>query len=166
MTSLKIKPFETSDAQVCRSLRSKAFEELFLKEIGRDAVRAGIEAYAPEDIILLAENNPFFVAEAQSEIVGFIGSKIHDESTIEILFLYVDLNFLKKGVGSGLLHHFEEYVIKNLPNIKTIIVDTVIPRYNQKFYEKMGYVKIGESFYNYPSGKVRAVRLEKKIVYV
>ena len=161
MTSLKIKPFETSDAQVCRSLRSKAFEELFSKEIGQDAARSGIETYAPEDIVLLAENNPFFVAEAQSEIVGFIGSKIHDESTIEILFLYVDLNFLRKGIGSGLLHHFEEYVIKNLPNIKTIIVDTVIPRYNQKFYEKMGYVKAGNSFCSYPSGKVRAVRLEK-----
>ena len=163
MTSLTIKPFETSDAQVCRSLRSKAFEELFLKEIGRDAVRAGIEAYAPEDIILLAENNPFFVAEAQSEIVGFIGSKIHDENTIEILFLYVHLGFLKQGIGSGLLGHFEEYITKNLPNINLIVVDTIIPKYNQKFYEKMEYEKVGESFYNYPSGKVRAVRLEKKL---
>ena len=147
----------------CIKLRTEAFNKLFLKEIGRDAVIASAGAYAPEDIIRLAESNPFFVAEVQKELVGFIGSKIHDENTIEILFLYVHLGFLKQGIGSGLLGHFEEYITKNLPNINLIVVDTIIPKYNQKFYEKMGYVKAGDSFCNYPSGKVRAVRLQKRL---
>ena len=157
----KNRPFLPSDAHVCLSLRTDAFKGLFVKEIGENAAQAGIEAYTPQDIIFLAENNPFFVAETLNKITGFIGSKIHDKSTIEILFLYVDLNFLHRGIGSELLLHFEEYVRTNLTDIDTIIVDTIIPKYNQKFYEKMGYVKVGMSFCDYPSAKIRAVRLEK-----
>ena len=50
-----------------------------------------------------------------------------------------------------------------LPDIDTIVVDTIIPKYNQKFYEKMGYEKVGESFCDYPLAKIGAVRLEKLI---
>jgi ribosomal protein S18 acetylase RimI-like enzyme len=159
----KNRPFLPSDAHVCLSLRTDAFKGLFVKEIGENAAQAGIEAYSPQDIIFLAENNPFFVAETYNAVVGFIGSKIHDKRTIEILYLYVDLNFLNRGVGSKLLLHFEDYVKNYLPDIDTIILDTIIPKYNQKFYEKIGYEKIGESFCDYPSAKIRAVRLEKKL---
>lgn len=163
MIESQIRSFHPTDAHVCSSLRADAFKELFIKEIGDNAVAVGIEAYSPENLILLAENNPFFVAETYNEIVGFIGSKIHDKRTIEIMFLYVDLNFLNRGVGSKLLRHFEDYVKIYLPDIDTIVVDTIIPKYNQKFYEKMGYEKVGESFCDYQSAKIRAVRLEKKL---
>lgn len=159
----KNRPLIPSDAHVCLSLRTDALKELFVKEIGDNAARAGIEAYSPENLILLAEKNPFFVAETYNAIVGFIGSKIHDKRTIEILFLYVDLNFLHRGIGSELLLHFGDYVKNYLPDIDTIVVDTIIPKYNQKFYEKMGYEKVGKSFCDYPSAKIRAVRLEKKL---
>jgi ribosomal protein S18 acetylase RimI-like enzyme len=163
MIPIKIKPFLPSNARACCSLRTDAFKELFVKEIGDNATRVGIEAYSPENLILLAENNPFFVAKTYNALVGFIGSKIHDKRTIEILFLYVDLNFLKRRIGSELLLHFEEHVRNNLTDIDTIIVDTIIPKYNQKFYEKMGYDKVGESFCDYRSAKIRAVRMEKHL---
>ncbi len=70
---------------------------------------------------------------------------------------------MNQGIGSELLLHFEEYAKNYLPDIETIIVDTIIPKYNQKFYEKIGYKKVRESFCDYPSGKIRAVRLEKEL---
>lgn len=82
---------------------------------------------------------------------------------MEILFLYVRLDYLRKGIGAQLVRYLENWVRKQHREIERIRVDTAVPKYNQEFYEKIGYSKAGESEYQYPNGSIKAVRLVKEL---
>jgi len=160
---IKIKEFQPSDAEACFRIRSEAFIKLFYDEIGADGVAAGINAYLPKKYIQVAESMPIFIADDGQEQIGFIASRFIQNATIEILFLYIRLDYLRKGIGGLLVKYLENWIAKHHPEIKQIIVDTAVPKYNQIFYEKMGYSEIGESVCHYPDGSVSAVRLMKVI---
>jgi GNAT superfamily N-acetyltransferase len=168
MKSMKSKPieirsFESSDAESCFRIRSEAFIKLFYDEIGPDSVVAGINAYLPEKYIQMAETMPIFMAVDGEAQIGFIAARFVEHATIEILFLYIRLDYLRKGIGSQLIGYLENWVRKHHPQIERIIVDTAVPKYNQMFYEKCGYSKIGESECQYPEGSVKAIRLMKNL---
>ncbi len=168
MKSMKLKPieirrFESSDAEACFRIRAEAFIKLFYDEIGPNGVAAGINAYLPGKYIQMAETMPIFVAVDGETQIGFIAARFVGSATIEILFLYIRLDYLRKGIGSQLIGHLENWVRKHHPQIERIIVDTAVPKYNQMFYEKCGYSKIGESECQYPEGSVKAIRLMKKL---
>lgn len=168
MKPMKLKPieirrFESFDAEVCFRIRTEAFIKLFYDEIGPDGVAAGINAYLPEKYIQMAETMPIFMAVDGKVQIGFIAARFIEFATIEILFLYIRLDYLRKGVGSQLISYLENWVRKHHPQIEQIIVDTAVPKYNQTFYEKCGYSKIGESECQYPERSVKAIRLMKKI---
>jgi len=142
---IKIRDFKSSDAEACFRIRVEAFIKLFYNEIGPDGVVAGINAYLPGKYIQIAETLPIFVAVDDEAKIGFIASRFIDHASIEILFLYITLDYLRKGIGSQLVSYLENWIRKQHPEIERIIVDTAVPKYNQKFYEKMGYSKLGES---------------------
>jgi len=158
---IRIRDFQSSDAEACFRIRAEAFIKLFYDEIGSDGVVAGINAYLPGKYIRMAEKTPIFVAVDGDAQIGFIALRSVDNATIEILFLYIRLDYLRKGVGAQLVRYLENWVRKQYPAIERIIVDTAVPRYNQKFYEKIGYSKVGESECQYPAGSIKAVRLLK-----
>lgn len=159
---MKIRDFQIKDADTCFKIRAAAFIEKFYDEIGSSGVVAGINAYMPHDFVRIAESNPTFIVEDDGCSLGFITLKII-EDTAEILFLYVDIHELKKGIGRKLIKYSEEWVRDRYPRTNKMVVDTGIPKYNQKFYEKMGYVVIGESALPFPDGPVKAVRLSKTL---
>jgi ribosomal protein S18 acetylase RimI-like enzyme len=159
----KIRNFQPSDAEACFRIRSEAFIKLFYSEIGPDGVTAGINGYLPAKYIEMAKSMPIFVAVNDEELVGFIASRLIDKTTMEILFFYIKIDYLRKGIGTKLLRYLEEWIIQNHPEIRRIFVDTAVPRCNQKFYEKAGYVKAGYSKCRYPDGSVAAVRLVKEL---
>lgn len=168
MKSIKLKPveirrFESSDAEACFRIRAEAFIKLFYDEIGPDGVAAGINAYLPGKYIQMAKTMPIFMAIDGATQIGFITASFIEPVTIEILFLYIRLDYLRKGIGSQLIRYLENWVRKHHPQIERIIVDTAVPKYNQMFYEKCGYSKIGESQCQYPEGSVKAIRLMKKL---
>ncbi len=159
----EIRNFQPSDAEACFRIRSEAFIKLFYSEIGPDGVAAGINAYLPGKYIEMAKSMPIFVAVNDEEQVGFIASRFIENTTIEILFCYIKLDYLRKGIGTKLLRYLEEWIIQNHPEIRRMVVDTAVPRYNQKFYEKAGYLKAGDSKCQYPDRSVTAVRLVKEL---
>lgn len=144
-------------------MRAGAFVQEFYGELGPKAVAAGINAYMPRDYVRMAETMPTFVAVDQQEPIGFVTVRFTDEATSEMLFLYVKLDRTGRGVGSELLRFAEQWVRKEHPQINQMVVDTAVPRYNQGFYEKLGYKPIGESECPFPDGPVRAVRLGKDL---
>ena len=159
----EIRKFQPEDAEACFRIRAEAFIKIFYDEIGPNGVAAGINAYMPSKYALMGEKMPIFVAVNNQEQIGFITLRFNDDSTIEILFLYIRFDCIGRGVGSELVRVAEDWVRKHHPEIGLMVVDTAVPSYNQKFYEKIGYKKIGESQCQYPDGPVRAVRLMKEL---
>ncbi len=164
LNSIKIRKFKASDAEDCFRIRAESFVKLFYEEIGPDGVVLGINTYMPSKFIELAELAPFFVAVDKRTQLGFIASRFLNKTEIEILFLYVKLDLLGRGLGKSLVFYFEDWIQKNHPEIKRIIVDTAVPKYNQKFYEKIGYLKSGESECHYSDGSISSVRLIKRLI--
>jgi len=160
---VKIRDFKSADAEACFRIRAEAFIKLFYNEIGPDAVVTGINAYMPKKYIQMARTMPIFVAVDGEAQIGFIASRFVEHATIEILFLYISLDYLRMGIGSQLVRYLENWVRKQHPEIERIIIDTAIPKYNQKFYEKIGYSKVGESECQYSDGSIKAVRLMKEL---
>jgi len=117
----------------------------------------------PGDFIQISENLPIIVAFENQLQVGFIAARYIEQSKIEILFLYVRLDALGKGIGTMLAKHFESWVSQHDSLIQQIVVDTAVPKYNQRFYQKIGYSEVGCSECNYPDGSIRAVRLAKNL---
>lgn len=110
------------------------------------------------------ETIPIFVAVDGKAQIGFIASRFVDRTTIEILFLYIRLDYLRKGIGTKLVWYLEDWIRKQHPEIDRIIVDTAVPKYNQKFYEQIGYSIVGESECQYPNGSLKAIRLIKELL--
>jgi len=158
---IEIRRFQPSDAEACFRIRASAFIKLFYDEIGADAVARGVNAFMPEDYIRFAEEQPLFVSLADLKPAGFLAARFLDRSTVEILFLYVHLDFLGQGIGNMLIDHFESWLSEHHNQLERIVVDTAVPKYNQKFYEKLGYTMVGNSECHYPDGSISAIRLTK-----
>lgn len=164
-TSFQIRPFEPRDAEYCFRLRTEAFIKLFYDEIGPEAVSTGVNAYMPADFVRMAERMSWIVAEDSGQPVGFCALRMLDAHTAELLFLYVQLDRVGQGIGKRLLCFFEEWLRERHPEVSGIVLDTIVPDYNQAIYEKMGFSAIGEGRCEYPGGYVRSIRLRKQLAH-
>ncbi len=162
-SQIEIRKFQPIDVEDCFRIRASAFIKLFYDEIGAEAVTRGINAYMPGDFIKISEKLQIFVAFEKQSQVGFIAARYIEQLKIEILFLYIRLDTLGKGIGTMLAKHFESWVKQHDSLVQQLVVDTAVPKYNQRFYEKIGYSEIGHSECNYPDGSIRAVRLAKSL---
>ncbi len=160
---ITIRPFAAGDAEFCFKVRSEAFVRVFYDEVGPEVVAAGINAHMPSDYEWMGRTMFCFIAEIANEPVGFCTVRTLDESTAELLFLYVELERVQTGIGSQLERYAEGWLTGNKPEVKELVVETIIPRYNRAFYEKLGFVYVGDETYSYPGAKVRAVRLSKQL---
>lgn len=136
----------------------------FYDVIGADAVAAGVNAYRPEDYIRMAEEVAFFIVEKKSHRIGFFTIKQIDKTTAELHLIYLDLNLLGKGIGAQCIRFMEDWIMSNWSEVNTFIVDTIIPEYNGKFYEKMGFIPVGEVVCAFPDLTVKALRLQKQLL--
>ena len=161
---VSIRPFEASDGPFCHALRREAFFKVFSREIDEGAVRAGAEAFEPGEFGELVGALDSFVATEASEPVGFCTIRYPEPGTAEILYVYVDLAHLGRGIGTLLVRHAEHWIADKHPEVTTIVLDTAVPKYNQAFYEHLGYTRLGHTICRYPTGEVTAVRLTKSVV--
>ena len=160
---MKIRLFKPDDATFCFRIRTAAFILKFYEEIGPEAVTAGVNAYTPEDYIEMAKAGPFFIIEENHRRIGFFTIKRNDETTAELPLIYLDLNYLGKGIGSKCVRFMEDWIASNWKEVTTFIVDTIIPEYNGTFYRKMGFVSQGTVTCDLPDMKITALRLSKKM---
>ena len=176
--SVKLRPFRPADADICFRLRADAYVNEFFAELGADAVMAAIASFHPQDYANMAQSGAICVAESArsksvtaqeaaaehaTEVVGFCVVRCVDEETGEVFLIYIRRDFQRRGVGRMLLRWAEEWLHKELPGLERIVIDTVIPNYNQRFYERMGYAVHSREPHAFPGRTVEAVRLVKRI---
>ncbi|CAJ36251.1 GNAT family N-acetyltransferase [Methanocella arvoryzae] len=126
-------------------------------------IAAGINAYMPSDYVHMGETMIAFVATSGGEVVGFYFVKQLDPSTAELMLLYVKGGYKGKGIGTVLLDHMESLLRTRYPGTRRVELDTIVPGYNGKFYEKKGFCRTGESELRYPDRIVKAVRMAKEL---
>lgn len=160
---LTLRAFLPDDAEFCFKVRTKAYIVAFFDELGPHAVTAAVNAYMPDDYVRMAETHPCFIVENHGERVGFVTLKRHDATTAEIPLLYLDLAEVGRGIGKWCMRSIQTWVTAHWPGVNTLVVETIIPRYNGGFYRKMGFAQIGETFCCFPDGNVKAIRFEKSL---
>lgn len=160
---MNIRRFVREDADFCFRIRSEAFITKFCAELSLQEVAAGVNHYMPSDFIRMAETHPVFVCEQKGKRLGLFALRRHDKITAELLFLYVDLQYLQKGIGTAAVQYAEEWIQTNWKEVTNFIIDTAVPKYNSGFYEKVGFTVHGESACDFGTLKVGALRLRKQI---
>jgi GNAT superfamily N-acetyltransferase len=165
-SAINFRRFKPKDAAFCFRIRSHAFVQEFNGELNPEAVTAGVNAYLPDDYIQMAEQVPFFIVEQDGVPLGFFVVRQMNNSTAELLLIYIDLNHLGFGIGKSSIQFIEKWLSANWPEIHTLIVDTVIPEYNSGFYRKLGFIPIKETLCDFSGLKVNALRMGKKISHV
>jgi GNAT superfamily N-acetyltransferase len=160
---MNIRKFKPDDAETCFRLRSNAFIQKFNNELSPQEIASAVNAYMATDYTQMAVEMPFFIAEASDKIIGFFNLKREDENTAESPQIYIDLDMLGKGIGSACIDYVENWLSSNWNDINKLIVDTVIPKYNSKFYEKVGFKPIGNAYCEFMALKIKALRLEKNL---
>ena len=137
---MNIRPFQPDDAEFCFRLRSNAFIKTFYGELTPEEVAAAVNAYMPNDYIRMAENMPFFIVEQNGTSIGFFALKRKDSSTAELPLIYLNSDSIGQGIGSSCIDYIERWLSSNWREVSTLIVDTVIPKYNSGFYMKVGFI--------------------------
>jgi GNAT superfamily N-acetyltransferase len=162
-SAIVIRRLLKDDVGACFDMRREAFRQVFSLGLGPDAVLAGADAYDMDAFGHLLRELETFVAEAEGGPVGFCTVRVLDENTIELLYLYVRLDHHKEGIGHMLVRHAEAWVRQHHAGVSTMVLDTIVPWYNQAFWEKMGYTKLGAITCKYPERNVPGVRLAKNM---
>lgn len=160
---MNFRRFVPEDAEFCFKVRSEAFIQKFYGELSPEAVTAGVNAYMPLDYSLMAEQMPLFIVEDEGVPLGFFAIKQADNLTAELLLIYIDLNHLSQGIGRSCIQFIEKWLSTNWPEIRSLIVDTVIPEYNREFYQSLGFIPDGQTYCDFAGVKVKALRLCKKL---
>lgn len=160
---MNVRKFRPDDAESCFRLRSNAFIQKFYGELTPQEVSAAVNAYMPNDYIRMVEEIPFFIVEQNGSTIGFFTLRRQDTTTAELPLIYIDLDNLGKGIGSACIDYIEKWLSSSWDEVKALIVDTVIPRYNGGFYKKLGFIPIEDTFCNFGGHKIKALRLIKRL---
>ena len=158
---MNVRPFRPDDAETCFKFRSNAFIQLFHEELTPRDIACSVLAYLPSDYIRMAEERPFFVVEEGDRIIGFFSLVRIDAETAEFPQLYFDLDRIGKGFGSACIDYMERWLSSNWPEVAKLVVRTVIPKFNGKFYEKAGFVPEENTYCEFLGNKIHALKLMK-----
>lgn len=78
----------------------------------------------------------------ENKIIGGMEVRQRGEGYFRIAYIFVDLEYQNKGIGSMAMKFLED----EFPEAQRWILETSYLSYrNHHFYEKLGFVKIGES---------------------
>jgi GNAT superfamily N-acetyltransferase len=160
---VQVRPFREDDAIFCFRLRSSAFIQKFYGELTPQEVSAAVNCYMPEDYIRMAKETTFFIVEQDGIPIGFFNLKRKNKTTAELPLIYLDLDCLGVGLGSGCIEYMRKWLLENWPEVNTLTVDTVIPKYNGGFYEKVGFKPSETVYCDFLGQKLKALRLVRKL---
>ncbi len=160
---MNIRKFEDKDAIFCFKIRSNSYAQKFKHELTTKEISACINTFTPEDFINMSKKVKFFIIENRNNSIGFFTIKRINEITAEIPLIYIDLEQIGKNFGKNSIEYIENWIISNWEEVKTLIVDTIIPGYNGGFYKKMGFAPSEESYYNIAGLNIKGLRFYKNL---
>ncbi|MFN2227050.1 MAG: GNAT family N-acetyltransferase [Anaerolineae bacterium] len=161
--ALEIRDYRPEDGAACYTLRREAFLNVFAGFLPGHIVQAGADSYGQLEFAERIAAMDTFVAWVGGEFAGFCTVRLLSPERAELLYLYVVDQQQGRGVGARLVRHAEQRVRSAHPALETLFLDTAVPDYNQGFWEHVGYQPAGQSFCDYPTGKIPALRLEKQL---
>lgn len=134
---MKIRKAEISEYELLSDLaiKSKAYwgySKEFLESCRNEL------SYSQED--LSNSENYFAVAEIENRIVGFYALIPYEKHNLELEALFVDPEFIRKGIGKALLKDAEKIAVQK--GVYELIIQG--DPFAEKFYVESGCKKIGE----------------------
>lgn len=160
---INFRSFRPDDGVFCYQLRRESFFTFFVEEIGEAATRAGAQAYQPADFILISQQNACFILEEGQHKLGFFILAEVDPRTAELFLIYLKSDQHGRGLGKACMDYIDQWVTTHWPTVRNIFVDTIIPKYNGGFYEKMGYQKLTDTECQFPEITLPAIRYQKTL---
>jgi GNAT superfamily N-acetyltransferase len=120
---------------------NNVFQEFVGKDYSEEGNNTFMDYIEPKNILerLKNENNNFYVAKHNDEIIGAM--EIKNKDHISLFFLMK--KYHGKGIGKKLFGNYIKTLKQNNSEIKTITVNSSF--YGEKIYEKLGFIKTEEA---------------------
>jgi ribosomal protein S18 acetylase RimI-like enzyme len=173
-TNLKIRRGTVEDAETLAPLAVKIFNDTFAanplnKPEDMKAYITEFMSVAAFEQELADENSIFFIAEIEDKIVGYAKLQEHstedcvsDKNPIELCRLYVSHEFHGKGIAKQLMD--ECFAEAHRKNFQTMWLGVWEFNFRaQKFYEKLGFSKVGKHIFQLGSDPQTDFVMEKKL---
>lgn len=171
---IEIRYGTTEDAQRLTPLAIKIFNDTFAdnplnKPEDMDEYISEAFSFEQTRRELADENSIFFIAETDGEMIGYAKLQKHsredcisDENPIELQRLYVAHGFHGRGVAAKIMQTcFEE---SKRQNFQTMWLGVWEYNYRaQKFYEKLGFQKVGNHIFMLGKDAQTDLVMEKKL---
>jgi len=133
---IKIRKAKIEDAKKISLLKRKTLREINFKDYSKKTINVLIEKNNTKNILKKIKESEIFCLIDSKEIIGTIAI---DDNIVHGFF--IKYNSIGKGYGKILMNFIENYARKKYMN-KLIVYPTITA---QKFYEKIGYKKTGET---------------------
>lgn len=126
------------DWEGAMELAFRVFLKYEAEEYGPEGIRNFARFVTDEDLkkMFLAGEYLLFVAENDNGLVGLISLR----SGNHISLLFVDERYHRKGIGTRLVKHLQEYMLQNSKQQKLTVFASP---YGVPFYHKTGFVDVG-----------------------
>ena len=172
--NLKIRGGKTEDAETLQPLAITIFNDAFAANpLNKpEDMRAYIaEAFSLEQTRreLSDAETTFFIAEVEGRMIGYaklqektIEECVSDENPIELARLYVLKDFHGRGIAKKLMNQCFDYAESK--NYRTMWLGVWEHNFRaQKFYEKLGFVRVGSHIFQLGSDPQIDWVMEKKL---
>ena len=154
--------FSPADGEFCFKIRAGAFIIAFRHELDPEVSAACVNAYMPADYVRMSTESEMFIVEDGKQAVGFFTLKRTSHGEAEIPLIYLRLDRVGKGIGTWCIHYIQDWVATHWPEVHTLFLDTIIPKYNGGFYRRVGFEEVGRVMgTSAGAAKVRAHRALK-----
>ncbi len=135
----EIREAKASEWEDAMELAFQVFLKYEAREYGEEGTRSFAEFISDEFLkkMFLMGEYPLFVAVEGERILGLISLR----SGNHISLLFVDEKYHRRGIGSALIRHLQEYLLQNTRYTKLTV--NASP-YGIPFYHQVGFRDIGE----------------------
>lgn len=139
--NIEFKKSEVSDAEEIILVKANAFKEE-VNTYGHGPSEMDSVVQEKEFIKNEGGNNFSYIILDEGKIIGGMGGAYKGEGNFHLGCIYVALDFQSKGIGSLIM----EFLNDEFPDAVSWTLETPYLSYrNHHFYEKHGFVKVGET---------------------
>jgi GNAT superfamily N-acetyltransferase len=154
--NLSIRKFDESDAEAVSRLIIDNLTQVNVQDYGKATVRQLARQYIPAHILKYAQKGEMYVGEIPLEgALQVVGTVTLEGERVRNLFSRVDVH--GQGVGKRLMEFIENLAIHNGLKRLTLYADLSAA----EFYEKLGYIRVGEKVQLIRSARIKMIAMEK-----
>ena len=158
---MNVRHAEQEDAKKIHNVALKSWKNAYSHILSNNAIEEVInEWYSIESLKEDIEHPSFFIAEKNSEIVGFVHAT-QKEGIAQLHRIYVDPEYQRQGIGSSLYNKMES----ELPS-KTEELHLEVLKQNKsgkQFYKKQGFQIATEEEIELKGETTKQLKMKKKI---